>query len=337
MTHSIKKLPGSKIELTVELGKEELQDYVAETEKRLANDARLDGFRPGKAPREQIRKQVGEAKIREQALALAVQSSLLDTVKQEKLEIISQEEIKIRANTGDKLVYRVVFNVFPEIQLGPYTGLGVKKNPVRVEAEEIQNALQDLRRLKTAGRTAPELNDEFTKGLGRFNSLTELKDSISQGLALEKEAKEKERVRLAILEKISAQTKVEPPPALVEERLNELLRDFDNQLHQQGKELGLYLAQIKKTQDDLLRDWQAKAETQVKMNLIAREVAKRQKLKVSDEEVSREITTLAEHYTRQGELEQLQQADPETVKLRIKAVLLNEKVFDWLEKNNLTG
>lgn len=337
MTHTLKKLPGSKIELTVELGKEELQDYVAETEKQLANDARLDGFRPGKVPREQIRKQVGEAKIREQALALAVQSSLLDTVKKEKLEIISQEEIKVQTNTGDKLTYRVVFNIFPEIRLGPYTGLGVKKNPVRVGAEEIQNALQDLQRLKTADRTAPELNDEFAKGLGRFNSLAELKDNISQGLALEKKAKEKERVRLAILEKISAQTKVKPPSVLVEEQLNELLRDFDGQLHQQGRELGLYLAQIKKTQDDLRRDWRAKAEAQVKMNLIAREVAKQQKLKVSDETVSQEMATLAEHYARQGELERLRQADPETVRSRIKAVLLNEKVFDWLEKNNLAG
>ncbi len=129
---------------------------------------------------------------------------------------------------------------------------------------------------------------------------------------------------------------------MVEKRLDAMIQSFDNELHQKGMELGLYLAHIKKTQDDLRREWQGRAEEQVKFDLITRTIAKEEHLKVSDEEVGQELQAVLQQYMVAGGPEgspgpgpeALQNVDPEQLKNKIRGVLLNEKVFEFLEKHN---
>ena len=194
---------------------------------------------------------------------------------------------------------------------------------------------------KVEDRTVPKLDDEFAKSLGNFHSLKELEASINQGLTTEKETKEKDRVHLAILEKIASATEVKVPPELIENRLDAMLRDLDNELHQKRMELGLYLAHIKKTQDELRREWRPKAELQAKMGLIARAIAKKEDLSVGEEEVNQELQIVLQQYIMSGQggtgSEALQNIDPEKLKSKIRDTLLNEKVFEFLEKKNVTA
>jgi len=346
MQSTLKKLPDSKIRLEVGLNKEELSEYLNEAEKNLANELRLEGFRPGKVPKEFARKHLGEAKIKEEALSIALRSSFIEVVKKEKLDVIDQTDFKIIENSPEVLKYTMVLSVFPEVELGKYTGLEVEKKPVSINEAEVETTLTELAKMRTpsveAGKeegkeekpAPPEINDDFARSLGKFKSLADLKENLRQSLLIEKENKEKDRLRLEILGKIVESSKFEMPKALVEERVDLMIRDFDAELHQKGMELGLYLAHLKKTQDDLRKDWQPKAESQVKMSLVARALARKEKLAVEDGEVDREFAVLADQYTRQGMIEELQKADPESIKSRIKDILLNEKVFEFLEKNN---
>ena len=59
-TSTNKKLDADHIELTVELGRDELTESVRLTEDALNQEVVIDGFRPGKAPREKVRQHVGE-------------------------------------------------------------------------------------------------------------------------------------------------------------------------------------------------------------------------------------------------------------------------------------
>lgn len=190
--------------------------------------------------------------------------------------------------------------------------------------------------------TPPKLDDQFVKSLGQFASRADLERNVREGLMLEKEAKEKERVRQAILKEIAGKTEVEISAALIERRLDTMIRGFDDELHQKGMELGLYLAHIKKTQDDLRRDWRARAEEQVKFDLIVKTIAKKERLKVSEEEVDQELQAVLQQYMLSGSPdggvgpgpEALQNIDPEQLKNKIHGVLLNEKVFEFLEGHN---
>ncbi len=144
MTFTAKKLKDSQIELVVSLDKKDLLFYVAETEKRLSKEAKIEGFRPGKAPKEVIRKKVGEQAIRDEALNLAIQFSLAKTLAEEKFDVLEQSDFTIKENSADKLEYQVKLTVFPEVKLGTYKGLAVKKNALTVNESEIKNVLQEI-------------------------------------------------------------------------------------------------------------------------------------------------------------------------------------------------
>ncbi len=191
--------------------------------------------------------------------------------------------------------------------------------------------------LKRVSETSlPELNDEFAKSLGKFTTISEVENNIEQGLQLEKEAKEKDRLHLLILEEIAKNTPIEVPDMLIEQRLDSMLTSFDQELHQNGMELGLYLAHIKKTQEDLRKDWRAQAETQVKYNLITREIAKQENIVVSEEDLNEQLQLLMQQFMMQqgaNNADALKNIDPEKIKLRIYDTLMQQKVFELLDSN----
>lgn len=431
MTFTSRKLDDSRVELSIDLNQNDLKKYIAEVEKRLASNFKLEGFRPGKVPSDIVRKHLGAEKISQEALSLAIQSSLADILEKEDLDVITYpigSDFKIIENSPAKLSYQVILTVFPEIKLGKYVGLGIKKRPISVGEPEIKNVLRDLQELRIQRQNAdrpaklgdrvevdflitlegkeinggksqnhplilgkkafipgfeeqivgmridenkkftlkvptgyyqeniagkdididltlkkveslstPELNDNFAKKVGNFNNLHDLEKNIEQGLTMEKEAKEKERTRLEILNQIVVTSKFNAPPVLVEERLDGLIQEFDHELHQKGMELGPYLAHINKTQDDLRRDWRSKAELQVKMNLITRAIAKEENIKINNEEVTQKLAVLADHYAREGMLDDLQNTNPMIIKSRIHDALLSEKVFEFLDNSNVVG
>jgi len=429
MTSRVDKLSNSRIKLIVSLDRDELLSFAEEAERQLAHDVKLKGFRPGRAPREQVRKAVGEEKIRELALQLAVQSTLKEALANEKLDIIDQTNFEVKENSGEKLVYWATFLIFPELVLGRYRGLNVKRNKIVVSDAEVSGILGDLLKSRTvfnevqrpaqkgdrvevdftardnnkiieggksenhpiilgegkfvpgfeeqivgmktgetkhfslktpagyyqkaiAGkelnfevvvkkvedRTVPEADDNFARSLGDFHSLKELETSINQGLAMEKEIKERDRVRLAILGRIASATEVKIPPELIEKQLDAMLRDFDSELHQKGMELGLYLAHIKKTQDEIREEWRTRAEQRAEMELIVRAVAKAENLTVNDSEINEELQIVLQQYMMSGQggssPEMLENINPEGLKKRIRDTLLNEKVFKFLEEQN---
>ena len=104
MESSLKKLEQNKYELTVELGKSELGGYVESVEQRMAQEVKIDGFRKGKAPKDSLRKEVGEKKILEEALDVAVRDSLAKTIEKERLEVIQVADLNIKENSSAKLI-----------------------------------------------------------------------------------------------------------------------------------------------------------------------------------------------------------------------------------------
>ena len=145
MTSTTKKLDSDHIELTVELGRDELAEYIRAAEDVAGREVSIDGFRPGKAPREMVRKQVGEARILESALQTAVQRSLGEVIAEQKLDVIEATDLAVKENTADKLLYTVKVRVFPEVELANLEAIKVMPRPVAVEPIEIDQALETIR------------------------------------------------------------------------------------------------------------------------------------------------------------------------------------------------
>ncbi|MBI2057863.1 MAG: trigger factor [Candidatus Yanofskybacteria bacterium] len=182
--------------------------------------------------------------------------------------------------------------------------------------------------------TVPKLDADFVKSLGNFTSPEELKNVIRDNLKIEKEQKEKDRLRLEILDIIDKKSEIQIPSKLIDEQLESMISNFDNNLHEQGMELAFYLAQVKKTRDDLKKSWYKQAESQVKRGLILREIGKRENLKVSDEEAKKAANSLVARYLVGAPNKQ--EPDVEKIKQRAGDALLHEKILEFIEKANLS-
>lgn len=176
----------------------------------------------------------------------------------------------------------------------------------------------------------PEISDEFAKQLGDFKDLPALKESIKEGITIEKEEMEKHRKRNEILEKISAKISFDMPENLVLREKEKMFEDLKNQITSNFKmEFDNYLASIKKTEEEIKESFKLEAEKRIRNFLIVREIGKKENIEVLPEEVEKEVNELLTHnpsYATKGKF------DIQQLKEYSKGVIYNEKVFQLLEK-----
>ena len=177
----------------------------------------------------------------------------------------------------------------------------------------------------------PKVDDEFAKSLGNFRNLNQLMDSIKEGIVEEKKLKEKQRVRLEIINHIIKNSSILIPEILVNQQLDSMINNLDKDLHANGMELSLYLVQMGKTQDDLRKQWRDEAEKQVKIVMILHKIAKDNKISASQEEVEETLATTVQSMVTKGEVDKMS-LDLEGLRNNISSRIINDRVFDFLEK-----
>jgi len=186
---------------------------------------------------------------------------------------------------------------------------------------EFQVKLKSIKKLEL-----PEITDEFAKGMGDFSDLAGLKKSLEEGIGLEKENAESQRVRSVILEKIAENSQIEIPKILIDKEQNRMLEDLKQNLSQKfGTALEDYLTRIKKTEKEVMDSFFSEAEKRIKNSLVLKEVSKKEDIKVLEEEVKTETQKFLIKYP------DLKKLDPEQLKSYTEEVLKNEKTFKLLE------
>jgi trigger factor len=162
MDSNIKNIEEGKIQLTVELNKEELGQYIKDTEKQLGRDIKLDGFRKGKAPDELIKKHLSDDQLRETALQNAVQDTLSKVARERNLNIVKTTDLKIEKNDKGKFCYSVVVYTMPEVVLPELSTFQERIKETSVDAKEAQEALDVVRNMKAtfADKDAPAENGD---------------------------------------------------------------------------------------------------------------------------------------------------------------------------------
>jgi len=178
-------------------------------------------------------------------------------------------------------------------------------------------------------RVLPEANDEFAQSLGNFPSIENLKRSIRGKNLSEKEAKEKERIRVLIIEEIAKNLEAEIPQILIDGELEKMLEELKSGLNQMGMKWEDYLTHLKKTVEDLKKDWAGEAEKRVKIALCLKEIAAAENIEASDEEIKSRADEILRHYKTAEQTEK--SIDSEELKIYTKGVIRNEKVFEFLE------
>ena len=174
-------------------------------------------------------------------------------------------------------------------------------------------------------RLVPDLDDEFAKDLGEFATLADLRGRVRDDLARAAEQDADRQVRADLLKQLAARVTFEVPGALVEREIDRRIEDFVRRLLEQ--QVDPRRANI--DWEEMRRNQREPAGEAVRAALVLDEVARREKLTVSDEEVEREIARHAERTGRSVPAVRAQ-LEKEGAISRLYAGLRREKAVDFL-------
>ncbi len=336
MTTDIQKLPKSQVRIKGSLTVEDFEPFIKKATNHLVAEAELPGFRKGKAPANLVVERVGEGKILEEAAELALHEHYPKIITEHKLDAIGRPQIKItKLARGNAFEWEAELYVLPEITLPDYRNIAHTKNAephdeILIEEAEIDKALSWLQnsRKKMDGdvEILPEINDEFAKSVGKFENLEALKEVIRANLSHEKEDKAHDKRRVDLMEAVVAGTKMEVPEILIEGEKDKMLAELQSSVSSMGLSWEDYLAHAKKTESEIKDGFIEDAEKRARYGLALREIANRENLKPSDEE----IATWADEYIKAQDEDTRKLLDRERVKDYAYGILRNNKVFAFL-------
>ena len=129
------------MEVKVTFTTEEWKNAQEKALEKLAKNVKIDGFRQGKAPMKMVKSRVGKAAILEEATDVVLKKSYAAILLDNNIQPVGQPQVQIDELTEDVLKVTVTAPVAPEVTLGQYKGLEVKKGTVKVTKKEIEAEL----------------------------------------------------------------------------------------------------------------------------------------------------------------------------------------------------
>ncbi|KXU52498.1 MAG: trigger factor [Longibaculum muris] len=387
------KLENCMVEVKVTFTTEEWKDAQDKALNKLAKNVKIDGFRQGKAPAKLVKARVGKGAILEEATDIILQKNYAGILLDNDVHPVGQPEVKIDELTEETLKVTVNAPVAPEVTLGQYKGLEVKKGQVKVTKKEIEAELKNYQNqfaelvIKEEGtvengdtavidfegfkdgeafeggkgenypleigsgsfipgfeeqlvgmgideekeinvtfpenyqaaelagqavvfkvkvheiksKVLPEIDDELAKdvNIDGIETLADLETYTKEQIKNRKQSEVESKFSDDIFNAVIENTPLEVPEVMVETEVQQMLREVEQNLSQQGLNMELFQQLTGKTMDDMKAEMREQAEKRVKFNLILAEIVKAENIEVSEEEVDEEIKEIATYYSRE--------------------------------------
>ncbi len=341
----IKKLPNSVAEITGEISADFLASSHSKALKKFAENAEMPGFRKGKVPEAMLRQKIGEGSLLEEAANIALESLYTEIMKEADLHIIGEPNVSItKLALGNPLEFKITTSLFPEFSLPDYSKIAkevmVIPEDISVNEKDVEDVLMEIRKnyahhlLHQNGeqdhnhepiteKDLPELTDELAKKLGPFIGKDDLLQKVRENVAQEKIIRAKEKKRIGIMDAIIEKTKIEVPSVLVQNELEKMHAQFKDDITRAGYSYEEYLSKAKKTEEEIKNEWKDTAEKRAKAQLVLGQIAEKEKITPDKETIEKESAKILEIH---------KDTDLTRVKMYVAMMLLNEKVFQFLEK-----
>lgn len=132
-------------EITINVIGKEWEKAIDKAYDRASKKAKIDGFRPGKAPKEVFMKKYGKESLYMDAADICINEAYVKTLDENKdLEIVAQPSLDLKSVDASGVEFTITLTLKPEVKLGKYKGLKVKKDEVKVTAKEIDEAIHQM-------------------------------------------------------------------------------------------------------------------------------------------------------------------------------------------------
>ena len=142
----------------------------------------------------------------------------------------------------------------------------------------------------------PEVDDEFAKDVSEFDTLDALKEDIRKRLAEANEKTASDAFENKLIDTVIENLEGEIPEEMYEVQIDEMIRDFEYRLNQQGLELNMYLQYTGMNRDSFRKTFEAQAQRRVKVRLALEKIVELEKIEATEEEIEKEYARLAEAY-----------------------------------------
>jgi len=156
----------------------------------------------------------------------------------------------------------------------------------------------------------PELDDEFARRISRERGDEELdvaglRQSVRDDLARAALENARSQYSAEVLEKIVEGAEIEYPELMLNEQIDDMMREFEGNLKQQRLNLDEYLRLTNSTKDDLREQYREGAAHSLRQNLVLRELMRAQEIEVSDEALELRLSNVIAGYASSPEVRKI--------------------------------
>ena len=133
-------------EITIKIEGKEWEEAIEAAYQEASKKAKIDGFRPGKAPKDVFLKKYGEEALWLDAADKVLQVAYTKMLEENKdLELVARPDVALKAISKEYVEFNFMLTVRPEVKLKKYKKLGVKKESVEVTEEEVEKTILEMR------------------------------------------------------------------------------------------------------------------------------------------------------------------------------------------------
>ncbi|GGM53735.1 trigger factor [Longimycelium tulufanense] len=162
MKSTVEQLSPTRVRINVEVPFDELKPSFDRAYRKLAQQVRIPGFRPGKAPARVLESRIGRAPVLDEVVNEAIPAKYSEAVTAGDVRALGRPEIEVtKLEDGEVLAFTAEVDVRPDIELPAFDGITVSVDDVEVTDEDVAKQLDELR--------------------ARFGTLTGVERPVQQG------------------------------------------------------------------------------------------------------------------------------------------------------------
>ena len=156
MSATVEKISSNKVKLTFDIEAATFDAAMGQAYLKMRGKVNIPGFRKGKAPRKMIENYYGESVFYDEAFGIVFDEVYGPAVDENKIEVVERPSIDIQQiGSGKNLQFTCEVSVVPEVTLGEYKGVKVKKETTLVTEDDVNDKVEAERK-KQASETQIE-------------------------------------------------------------------------------------------------------------------------------------------------------------------------------------
>jgi FKBP-type peptidyl-prolyl cis-trans isomerase (trigger factor) len=272
MKTEVKVIDNTKREISVEVSGDVVKNKFEDVFKRIGQEAKVKGFRPGHVPQDILEKNYSSL-AHEQVMRELIPEVYGQALDKENLGAIDLPQISDVKLDRNLLSFKALVEIMPEIAVNKYKGLRIEYQQGQVNADEIKRNIDSIKE----SRKAQTLDDNFAKSLG-YPGLTELEKVMERQLLAQKDNQQRQKIENQVIEQLTKELDFKLPDSLVKKQHEDLLRQTKIDLAIKG----VPKEKIEEQEKKIAQDLEPEAKKQVKIYMILAAIAKKENITVDD-------------------------------------------------------